>query len=130
MIEYNRFGFIGKVLKKVPQSTGSGRDFISIYLECEKAGRNGQPAKDHFEVTAWSDYMKKALEDIPDGTQCLIEGRVSSNAFTGRDGKRRLAYTFIADRIAKDTETLQPQTADDYYHSTPTLEITEDDLPF
>ena len=141
MIEVNKFELVGKLLKKSEGRTASGSSYLSVFIECERNGKNGM-VKDHFEVSAWTDYTKKALSEIAEGALVFVEGRISSNAYTGKDGSRRLSYNLILNQIkAEPTERVpeqvtptryeQPNDTGFYgYGAAENSAFTEDDLPF
>lgn len=117
MIAVNEFILVGKMIKKMPGQTSSGTEFTRIFIESERKTKDST-VTDHFEVGAWGPSVREAVQGIPEGSTVAIVGRVTSNTYTDKTGVRRLSYNLVADRITGDDMPV------------PTVNITEDDLPF
>lgn len=99
-----------------------------------------QEAADYHNIVAFGKQAELVAQYLKKGANALVEGRMQTRSWDGKDGEKRYRTEIVADRIqfgSKSNGTPSPKTADaaeqpaapdtiDY----PQEEINPDDIPF
>jgi single-stranded DNA-binding protein len=99
----NKFELIGKVnYVDVKASEKSGnvvtKVLLGIYLGKDK---DGNAQYDSLEITMFGDVAEKFGDDVQKGDSVYVEGRISINKYTNKEGKEVKSCQFIANSYKK-----------------------------
>ncbi|MBO4358593.1 MAG: single-stranded DNA-binding protein [Erysipelotrichaceae bacterium] len=159
MIEVNKVVLVGRLtkdieLRKTPSNV-SVCDFTVAINRRFNSSQNGEKTADFINCTAWRQSADFLASYAGKGTVVYVEGRIQNNNYDGPNG-RVYQNIVVADNVqimnSRSTTTgttysepsyqSQPETftpsadsdysesVDDGFESTPSLEISSDDLPF
>ena len=100
----NKFELIGNVnfidVKALEKGGFITKILLGIYLGKDKAG-NAQ--YDSVEVTMFGDIAEKFGDDVKKKDAVYVEGRITINKYTNKDGKEVKTYQFMANSYKKVT---------------------------
>ena len=101
----NKFELIGNVNYldiKVSEKKGSfiTKALLGIYLGKDK---DGKAQYDSVELTMFGDIAEKFGEDIKKKDAVYVDGRISINKYTNKDGKEVKTYQFVVNSFKKVT---------------------------
>jgi len=100
----NKFELIGNVnfidIKALEKGGFITKTLLGIYLGKD---RDGNAQYDSVEVTMFGDLAERFGEDVQKKDAVYVEGRISINKYTNKDGKEVKTTQFIANSYKKVT---------------------------
>lgn len=106
-------------------STNSGKAVTKFGIAVQRPYSKNNEV-DFFNVTAWEATAEFVCKYFEKGRRALVEGRLQTSKYTGKDGVERVGYDVIADNIEFADSKKKADTSND---SKPD-EIDAADLPF
>ena len=87
-------------------------------------------------VKCWGELARRVQRQLAKGDPLIVEGRLSTEEWAGRDGKKERRTVLVAHRVqplawpAKDGEQRPAQQAQQQQPSRATQPVDEDEIPF
>lgn len=92
-------GNLGDDPKSVP--FGQGQSFTTFRLASSRWDhQNKTKVSDWFNVTIFGKQAETCIKYLYKGSPVLVEGRVKYDKWTDKDGKTRVSYEVIANRVS------------------------------
>ena len=120
--------------------TQSGTAVASFTLAVDRdfKSQRGEKEADFINVVAWKGTAEFVSRFFTKGRQAIVEGRLQSRKYTGKDGNNRTAYEVVASSVyfvdsKKDADPLDKLAEDAEPVSDPPiseLDENSEDLPF
>ena len=153
----NRVILVGRLTKDVEaRKTQSNLTVASFTIACDRRfsrsqGDQSQQTADFINCVAWRQTAEFLAQYAKKGNLLGVEGRIQTRNYTGTDGKKVYVTEVVCDNVqlltpknsstgysapaptftpsAEPSYTPDP-VVDDDFSSTPSLDISSDDLPF
>ena len=150
----NRTVLVGRLTKDPElRYTSSNRAYARFTLAVNRtfAGPSGEREADFIQCIVWNRQAENVARFVRKGSLIGVEGRIQTGSYDGQDGKR----VFTTDVVCDSVQFLEPKGGSDnvqqdrdfnndykqpYYEekpqqrrqesSIPSIDVTEDDLPF
>lgn len=149
----NRTVLVGRLTKDPELRYTSGNiAFARFTLAVNRtfAGPSGEREADFIQCIVWRKQAENLARFVRKGSLIGVEGRIQTGSYDGQDGQRR----FTTDVVCDSVQFLEPKGSDNsqqdrdfnnnykqpYYEektqpkkqesSIPSIDVTEDDLPF
>lgn len=143
----NRVVLVGRLTKDpMLRKTQSGTSVTSFTVACNRrVGAGQEPQTDFINCVAWNRTADIVSQYTHKGSLVGVEGRIQSRSYDDAQGKRVYVTEVVCDSVqflesrsvsenrsqAMDVRGFEPDVPSyDDYSSTPTLDISSDDLPF
>jgi single-strand DNA-binding protein len=117
------------------RETGTGIKLATFTLAVGRPYRKDKESQtDFFDIVAWRGTGEFVVRNFHKGDMALVDGKLETDTYEDRDGKKRKTYRIIADEVLFDGKNDKP-SAD----AMPTVPVadgdmeevdTDDDLPF
>lgn len=136
MISEAKFTIVGEVASApATKTTNNGKQFVSFYVRADKRKSDGSTYPNYYECLVWGEkLMERVKEECIKGNPILVEGDISSSAYTNRAGERKTSISlFLGNFSTELSKEVQEAPRDDYSAPTqvaPHVDINSDDLPF
>jgi single-strand DNA-binding protein len=137
MANYNKVLLIGRLTKDPELKATSGQNVCNLGLAINRTWMTNGEKKEEttfVDVTAWGKTAENAHKYLARGSQCLIEGRLTLNRWTGPDGTAHSRLTVTAELVlfldpprGQQAATPAPAPTE---KTAPASEIDEDTIPF
>lgn len=86
-------------------------------------------------IVAWRQLAEITANHLSKGSQCAIEGHISTRSYDNKEGHKVFVVEVVADNVqfldTKKTENNQDKKSNDpFAHDSRTIDINSEDLPF
>lgn len=110
----NRITIIGNVTRTPElRATASGKQVCTFTVAVNRRG-NGQNEADFFRVSAWEKLGVNCAQYLDKGRKVAVQGSVSAQAYTDKDGKPRASIEIMAHDVEFLTAATQATTETEY----------------
>lgn len=136
MISEAKFTIVGEVASEpATKTTNNGKQFVSFYVRADKRKGDGSTFPNYYECLVWSEkLMERVKAECAKGNPILVEGDISSSAYTNRAGERKTSISLFLGNFSTETSnTTYTAPTDTYSEPTevaPHVDIDNYDLPF
>lgn len=143
----NRVVLVGRLTKDpVMRRTQSGTAVASFTVACNRRVSQGQePQTDFINCVVWNRTAEIVSQYTHKGSLVGVEGRIQTRNYDDANGRR----VYVTEVVCDSVQFLEPKSASqqrpsapvsspyqpdepayDEFESTPTLDVSSDDLPF
>lgn len=129
----NKVILIGRTTKEPDvRRTASGTAVASFSLALDNPYvlKDGKSTTDYVDCVVWEKQAEVMEKYIGKGRLLAVEGRIQSRNYEDKDGNRRYVTEVVCNNVKildkKSESSIQEKAVD----SSPSFDISEDDLPF
>lgn len=93
---YNKVTLIGRLGRGVElKQTNSGKSFCNFSI----AVNSGRDSSEWFDIVVWDKQAESCAKFLEKGRQVLVEGRLTTRQYEGRDGTSKSKTEIIANQV-------------------------------
>lgn len=132
----NNVTLVGRLTKDpILRKTQSGASVVSFTVACgRRVGQGQEPQTDFINCIAWNRTADVVSKYTHKGSLVGIEGRIQTRNYDNEKGERVYVTEVVCESVQFLESKKEAQQAEPSYEPTfetsPTLNITSDDLPF
>lgn len=113
------------------RTTASGLPVTTIRLAVDRiAGKDKEKQTDFIQLVIWRQTAEVACKYVKKGDAITVTGSIQTRQYEDRDGKKRMAYEVIVDRLELPPKGQREQPSPEPRQVYDELQVSEEDLPF
>lgn len=111
-------------------ASGTAVASFSLALANPYVLKDGKSTTDYIDCVVWEKQAEVMEKYIGKGRLLAVEGRIQPRSYEDKDGNRRYVTEVVCNNVKILDKKSESSTQEKVVDSTPSFDISEDDLPF